>query len=371
MHTTPKIRVAHIVYAFGTGGLEKGVATVVRNASEDLEHVIVCLHSSGESERLLPPGTPVIELYKPAGNSPIFLWKLARTLKRVRPTIVHARNWGGTDGIIAARLAGVRAAVQGEHGWEIDDPAGLNAKRLFFRRILDFWIDEYTAVSRHLGTWLTETVKVRKPVAQIYNGVDTDVFFPASGSEKNAIRAEFDIPDDAFIIGIVGRLDQIKDHPTLFQAFTGVKQVRPDAHLLVVGDGPERERLEALADDGCLFLGNRLDVPAVLRGFDLFVLPSLNEGISNTILEAMATGLPVVACRVGGNPELLDHGQTGTLVPPGDSDALAAAILQYAQNRTLQDQQGAEGRKTVLQQFSVQSMVAGYENVYRRVAKNS
>ena len=102
-----KIHVAHVLYSFGTGGMEKGIATIIQNASEEFEHSILCLHSSGETARLLPPNTPIIELYKPPGNSPVFLWKLTRTLRSLRPAIVHARNWGGTDGIIAARKIGL------------------------------------------------------------------------------------------------------------------------------------------------------------------------------------------------------------------------------------------------------------------------
>lgn len=364
------IRVVHVVYTFKTGGMEKGIATLIRQASEGFEHVIVCLHSSGETARLLPQGTPVKELYKPPGNSPRFLLKLARTLHSFKPAIVHARNWGGTDGIIAARLAGMRATIQGEHGWEIDDPEGLNPKRLKIRRVFDRWTQEYTCVSQHLEQWLYQTVKVQKPVTQIYNGVDTELYRPGTDDMKMKVRAELGIAPATFVIGIIGRLDPIKDHPTLIQAVRDLSSHYPDVKLLIVGEGPERPRLEALQDEHCLLLGNRLDVPAILQTLDVFVLPSFNEGISNTILEAMAAGIPVVATDVGGNPELVTDGKTGALLPPQQPQHMAAVLLQYACNPSLRQSYGVCGRAKVMEQFSIQRMIHAYEAVYKRAASH-
>ena len=365
------IRVVHVVYTFKTGGMEKGIATLIRQASERFEHVIVCLHSSGEAMRLLPQGTPVRELYKPSGNSPRFLLKLARTLRSFKPAIVHARTWGGTDGIIAARLAGIRTTIQGEHGWEIDDPEGLNSKRLKIRRFLDRWTQEYTCVSQHIEQWLHQTVQVKKPVTQIYNGVDTELYCPATGDMKRNMRAALGIAPTTFVIGIVGRLDPIKDHPTLIQAVHDLSASCPDVKLLIVGDGPERPRLQALKDEHCLLLGNRLDVPTILQTLDVFVLPSFNEGISNTILEAMATGIPVIATNVGGNPELVTPGKTGVLLPPQQPQQMAAALLHYVYNPSLRQSHGTCGRAKVMEQFSIQHMVREYETVYQRVMSSS
>ncbi|MFU8858341.1 MAG: glycosyltransferase [Deferrisomatales bacterium] len=359
--------VVHILYSFGTGGLEKGIAAVVGGASPGFGHVIVCCGESGESARLLPPGTPVTELRKAPGNSPVFLWRLARVLRRLRPDVVHTRNWSGMDGVLAARLAGLRGVVHGEHGWGMDDPEGRDPRRLRVRRFLSRWVREYTCVSRAMVGWLRDEVRVRKPVTQIYNGVDTGVYRPAE--DRAALRARLGLPQGGFVAGVVGRLDPIKDHRTLFQAFEGVRARLPGAHLLVVGDGPERSPLEAAAGScpAVRFLGNRLDAPDVLRCLDLFVLPSRNEGISNTILEAMATALPVAATAVGGNPELVADGETGTLVPPGDPEALGRVLLAYAEDPAARESHGRAGRERVLREFSVASMVAAYEAVYRRV----
>lgn len=346
--------------------MERGIATIVRHASETFEHSILCLSSSGETARLLPESTPVIELHKAPGNSIGFVWTLARTLKMLNPDVVHTRNWGGTDGVMAARLAGIRSVIQGEHGWVMDDPEGLNPKRLKIRRFIGRWIREYTCVSKHLEHWLSDVVRVKGRISQIYNGVDTQLFCPGEGGPK--IRTELGIVEDAFIAGVVGRLVPIKDHPTLFQAFRQLKDVRPDAYLLVVGDGPERERLEQLSTDQIIFLGNRPDIPAILQALNVFVLPSVNEGISNTILEAMAVGVPVLAANVGGNPELVEHGVTGTLIPPQDPQAMALALLTYSTYPELVTSHGTHGRIRAIESFSIQSMVQGYEAVYSRIA---
>ncbi len=358
--------IVHVLYSFGTGGLEKGIATVARHGSPGFEHVVVCLARSGESERLLPGGTRVVELHKRPGNSPLFLWRLSRALRALRPDVVHTRNWPGMDGILAARLAGIRNVVHGEHGWGMEDPQGRSPRRLRVRRFLARWVREYTCVSRAIEGWLRHEVRVGRPVTQIYNGVDTDVFRPGPG---DPVRSELGIPAGAFVAGIVGRLDPIKDHPTLFRAFARLRESVPEARLLVVGDGPERARLEEEAGEGVIFLGDRADVPEILRALDVFVLSSRNEGISNTILEAMATGLPVVATDVGGNPELVLEGQTGTLVPAADPAALAAALARYAGDPALGETVGQRARARAVERFSIETMVAGYETVWTRVCR--
>ncbi len=221
--------------------------------------------------------------------------------------------------------------IHGEHGWDLGDAHGQNIKRVFLRRMLSTWVKEYTCVSRDMEIWLKEKIKVKRPLTQIYNGIDTRAFAPDGSSTKN--RSQFGLTGKDIVIGVVGRLDPIKNHALLFKVFEEINNENPDVKLLVVGDGPERKNLEHLAGNGVQFLGNRADVPDILRMMDIFTLPSINEGISNTILEAMATGLPVVATDVGGNPEIIDDGQTGQLVPigrPGRPGGSAFCIHQQS-----------------------------------------
>ncbi len=280
--------------------------------------------------------------------------------------MVHTRNWGGSDGIVAARLAGIRSIVHGEHGWDPGDPDGRNPRRLKWRRRFSNMAREFTCVSKDIARWLGEDVGVKRPMTQVYNGVDVDAF--CAGDGRDAIRRELSIAPDAFVAGIVGRLDPIKDHPRLFDAFEKATAGDPDARLVVVGDGPERERLDALAGERVLMLGNRRDVPAILQALDLFVLCSWNEGISNTILEAMASSLPVLATQIGGNTELVLPHVTGVLVPAKDATALSDGITAYHGSVDLRQTQGKAGRDRVCEKFSIAAMVDSYEQIWRRVA---
>lgn len=359
------LHVVHVLHSLGTGGMEKGVTTVVRNASPRVRHSVLCLSTSGPMAQRLPPHTPVVEMHKPPGNSSHFLWRLSRQLLEMDADVVHTRNWGGMDGIVAARLAGVRGVVHGEHGWDVGDVAGKKWRRRWVRKLLSRWVREFTCVSRDLERWLRDDLRIRRPVTQVYNGVDTDVFAP--GEQPSPLRAELGLPAGAFVLGSVGRLDPIKDHPTLFRAVASLRERGLPAELLVVGDGPERERLEGLAGGGVHLLGDRRDVPELLRALDVFALTSQNEGLSNTILEAMASGLPVVATRVGGNPELVEDGRSGVLVDVGRPEALADALAAYV-DLARRRAHGEAGRARVLERFSVRQMVDGYERVWMRVA---
>lgn len=353
-----RLRIIHLVYSFSTGGMEKGIASIIQNTHNDFEHIIICLTTGGESERMLPKGTQVISLHKPAGNSLSFIFKLARLLKQLAPDVVHTRNWGGLDGIISARLAGIRAIIHGEHGWGMYDLHGQKTKRRVIRRVLSGFVKEFTCVSKQMELWLINDVGISKPIHQIYNGIDIRTYSPPV---KRCHTSK--------VVGVIGRLDPIKDHPTLFRAFEQVLRTIPDALLMVIGDGPEREKLERIAGSNIQFTGNRLDVPDLLKQINLFVLPSLNEGISNTILEAMATGIPVIATRVGGNPEIVIDGVTGTLFTPGNWEELAGIMETYLKNEYFCYHIGKKARESVANRFSMEKMVNQYVEVWKRVAQ--
>ncbi len=137
----------------------------------------------------------------------------------------------------------------------------------------------------------------------------------------------------------------------------------------MIGDGPERKRLEQASGEGTIFLGNRRDIPDLLRKMDLFVLPSINEGISNTILEAMATGLPVAATKVGGNIELVQDGINGRLFEVGDWEHLSEIMLDYCLNKEKRTAHGKASRRIIQSRFSIDQMVGAYMQVWKRVAR--
>lgn len=360
------VKIAHVIHSFGNGGMEKGVATLVRNTSDHIEHFIICLTRAGEMERLLPPGTKIIECHKQEGNSIKFLEQLSKILRRVNPDVVHTRNWAGTDGIIASRIAKIRSVVHSEHGFGSENPDGMNSKRIWAYKLFSRWVQEYICVSMPLKEWLEKQVRPRKAVSQIYNGVDTDTYFPGSGAQT---RKQLGISQTYFVVGIVASLYPIKDHITLIQAFNLLRQQVSKSKLIIVGSGPERRSLETLATGGVLFLGNRNDVPEVMRAFDVYVLSSINEGISNTILEAMATGSPVVASNVGGNPDLIVDGVNGRLFPSGDFQSLSSILYGYYLSSDLRNKHGTHGRSTAVSRFSIKKMVENYETVWERVMR--
>jgi sugar transferase (PEP-CTERM/EpsH1 system associated) len=228
-------------------------------------------------------------------------------------------------------------------------------------------VTQFVTVSRDLARWLIEDVRVpARKVRTIYNGVDTCSFSPG---DREAARHGLGVPDGWKVVGTVGRLDPVKDHEGLIQAFARVPQDGP-VLLVLVGDGPLRGRLATVVSrldlqDRIRILGDRDDIPLLLRSFDVFVLPSVGEGVSNALLEAMATGLPVVATQVGGNQELVQDGVTGRLVEARCPEALAAVITAYLKNTELARRHGAAGRARVEREFSLTRMLAAYEELYR------
>lgn len=349
------------------GGLENGVVNLInRMPGERFRHSIVCLSGYDEDfrRRIRTPGVEVLSLGKKPGKDPAAYLRMWRALRRLRPDIVHTRNFGTIDMQWVAALAGVPRRIHGEHGWEASDPRGQNRRHLGLRRLCRPVIHVFVAMSKDIAQWLESSVGVNpQKIRQLYNGVDTERFFASD------VRAGA----DEIVIGTVGRLDAVKYHEGLIVAFQRLLAELPSVasglRLVIAGDGPLRQRLEGLARDAGIeaqvtFAGVTHDVPLILRRFDVFVLPSINEGISNTILEAMASSLPVVAARVGGNPELVESGRTGTLYDPAVPGALGDALKAYVLDPELRRVHGVAGRDRVERHFSLGAMVAGYEALY-------
>ena len=367
--------VAHIIYRFDVGGLENGLVNLInRIPARRFRHAVISLTDCSDFSRRIERGdVPVFSLDKPPGNSPVTHFKLWRLLRMLRPDILHTRNLAALEGTVPAALAGVPVRIHGEHGFDVEDLDGSNARRQYVRRLFRPFVHQYITVSRNLGSYLQEKVGVPAArVVQIYNGVDADRFRPAVGGRERLPPEHFAGPGD-FVIGTVGRMQEVKDQTTLARAFVLLVKAMANAErqprLVMIGDGPLRERVRAvLAEAGLArhvwLPGERDDVPHIMRGFDLFVLPSLAEGISNTILEAMASGLPVVATAVGGNPELVNPGVTGTLVPAADPASMARAILAYVADPELCRREGAEARRTIERRFGMDAMVNAYMAVY-------
>ncbi len=371
--------ILHVVYRFAVGGLENGVVNLINRMPENLaRHGVVALDAIADDFRARVRRDDVIyvALAKPPGQAFRLYPRLHALFRELRPEIVHTRNLAALEAAVPAWAAGVPVRIHGEHGWDTADLSGNSRKHQLIRRAYRPFVHRYVALSRHLADYLQGRVGVpAERIAHICNGVDTARFHPAPHGRLPIDGSPFNAPD-LFVVGTVGRMQPVKGLAHLAHAFLRARALSPEAarglRLVLVGDGAERQAVESIpAAAGARSLawlpGERADIPEVMRGLDCFVLPSLAEGISNTILEAMASGLPVVATRVGGNPELVEDGSTGRLVPAADGEALARAILGYLDDRTSVARHGAAGRQLAERRFSLERMVADYSQLYERM----
>jgi glycosyltransferase involved in cell wall biosynthesis len=213
-------------------------------------------------------------------------------------------------------------------------------------------------------------VRPRAQLLAVPNGIRVDGFSVASQERRLALRSVLGFASDVRIVGSVGRLNPVKDQATLLRAFARMHAQLPDTVLALVGDGALREALQSQATalgvgDAVRFLGDRGDVRQLLQGFDLFVLSSLSEGYSMALLEACASGLPIVATDVGGNREIVVDGRNGVLVPPGNADALADAMSALLRETDRTERMGQAGRDWALREASVETMASRYDTLYR------
>jgi sugar transferase (PEP-CTERM/EpsH1 system associated) len=374
--------IVHLVYRFDTGGLENGVVNLINHLpTAAYRHAVVALTEVVPSfaARIRRDDVRFVSLHKPGGHGVKLYPRLLRLLHEWRPAIVHTRNLAALECQVPAALAGVPVRIHGEHGRDAHDPDGSVRRYQWLRRAYRPFVHRHVALSRELARYLEHKVGVPpQRIAQIYNGVDLSRFQRADGVRVAPPGCPFRDPE-LFVVGTVGRMQTVKAQPLLAQAFVRALQLQPALRerlrLVMVGDGPLRAEAQAVLDAaGVAHLawlpGERADVPDVMRGLDCFALPSLAEGISNTILEAMACGLPVLATEVGGNAELVlttGNGRTGKLVPAGDVQALAAGLVDMAGERATAAAMGRAGRERVEQQFSLRSMVASYQSLYDRL----
>jgi sugar transferase (PEP-CTERM/EpsH1 system associated) len=367
--------IAHVIYRLDVGGLENGLVNLInRIPAERYRHAIISLTEvSSFRDRIVHDDVRCIALHKRPGNDISMLLRLWRLFRELRPSIVHSRNLAALEAQLPAWLAGVPCRIHGEHGRDMLDLGGNSKKYQLVRRLYRPLVHRYIALSRQLEEYLRGKVGVNSSrLNLICNGVDTERFRADERCEREAFLPDGFAGDDSLLIGSVGRLEAVKDQMTLVRAFSDLCRRYPRdsrLRLILVGDGSLRHRIEALVaqenlQDRVWLAGARDDIPQLLRALDVFVLPSLAEGISNTILEAMACGLPVVATRVGGNDELVQEGRTGFLVPPADPGTMADALQNYIDNPALRQDHGVVARKRVEEAFTMARMTSSYIDVY-------
>lgn len=356
------------------GGMETMVAALAQTLAARGHRVgITCLQQEGElAQDVRRAGIPVALVPCP-GTAPLLRPHpgLRSHFATRAADVVHAHNGVWAKAALAARAAGVPAVLHTAHGFACDEP--------WFGDALRWWAglrtDVVAAVSAPLREHLIRKARIpASRVVTLINGIDTARFAPKgrSGILREAIGIGPDVP----LIGCVARLDPVKNLTLLLEAMALLVRHVPEARLALVGDGPLRETLreqaEALGLGGRVLLaGTIADTAPVYRDLDIFVLPSVSEGTSISVLEAMASGTPVVATAVGGTPWLLGGGACGTLVPSEDARALAEAIRSLLADPIGRSRMAQAARERVLEEFGHAAMVRAYEKLYRQVAGTS
>ena len=369
--------IAHILYRFAVGGLENGVVNLINRIPEDhYRHVIISLTDSTDfKQRLNNKDVKIYCLNKKPGHDIGLYFRLWKLLRKLNPDITHTRNLAALEMVAISMMAGVKRRVHSEHGWGMSDLNGANRKYRLLRKMMSMIVHRYIGLSKHIVNYLHQDAGIPMfKLTQIYNGVDADRF-----NLDVKLKPDFSafpigfIKQDSILIGTVGRMEPVKDQLTLVDAFIQLvkqsDQHKEKLRLVLIGDGELKPQAQAKLDEAGLseqawLPGSRDDVNSLMNCMDIFVLPSRNEGISNTILEAMATGLPVVATRVGGNPELVVDGETGILVPSGDAQKMMQALSIYVDNEEKRQSDGQAARQLIAKRFRLEHMVDNYLSVY-------
>lgn len=371
--TTEKAHVLHLIWALQRGGAELLLLNLVRHADQTrFRHSVCCMGPDGPLRPLFEnEGCPVYVLgRKSRRHSLPMMWRGVRLIRNARPDLIHLHR-SGTDiwGQLIGGFAGHGRVIVTEHSVFIDErhldrpPSRL---KTWIRSRLQRMVFRTIAISEAVRSDLDRRGLMQaERILVIHNGVDTEVFHAADRPPT---------ADAPPVIGSAGRFVPRKGFHVILEALALLRDRGYNVHAALAGAGPEAAKLEQLASDLGLrdrvrFAGESCDVPAFLSGLDIFVLSSTREGFGVSLVEAMACGLPVVASRVDGIPEIVQHERNGLLVPPADPGALTDALERYLQNPAWARDLGAAARQTVVERFRIAAMTSSYEQVYTEALK--
>jgi glycosyltransferase involved in cell wall biosynthesis len=364
------------VHSLHYGGAELLARRFAVGLQSEFRPVFACLDALGPlGEEVREAGVPVCVLRRRPGFDLRCAWRLSRWLRRQKVDLVHAHQYAPFFYSSLARWTARGIPVLfTEHGR--DFPDFRRWKRVLANRFLLRRNDHVVAVGQHVRQALIDNEGLPPDrIDVIYNGVDPKPF-ELPPSERNAMRTKLGYSDKDFVIIQVARLNRLKDHATAIRAVAQLIESHRNARLLLVGDGEEREALEALVDSLGLraavhFLGSRSDVPRLLQAADLFLLTSISEGIPLTLVEAMLARVPIVAPRVGGVPEVLGDGKCGLLTAPGDPASFADCIRRIMDDATVGLRMVRLGQRQAHELFSDDAMLTGYRAAYRSIVSQS
>lgn len=365
-----KINVLELTTTLEVGGTENMLSYLVRGLDRERFNVtLACLTGGGRvGDELARDGFDVRPLGMKSKLDFGVVFRLCGLIREKKVDVLHTYLFhANLLGRIAGRLSGVPVIVSSERIMGLE-----SWHRLLLNRITSPLASAFTANSLAVKEFMTE--KIRLPpekIHVIYNGVDTQKF--GAKHDKEKLRSSLGLKPEDFVCVTVARLDEQKGVSYLVEAARKVVEKNPETKFLIVGDGPLKEKLIELSEklgltEHVLFLGQRMDVPKILGASDLFLLPSIWEGLPNVVLEAMAAGLAVVATKTSGTPELVVDGKTGFLVSPGDAVGLAGAILACTKDAGRISAMGSAGRKRAEEVFSLKKMINENEELYLKLA---
>jgi glycosyltransferase involved in cell wall biosynthesis len=360
------MKVIHVESGMHLYGGALQVLFLLRGLRDSGEHVLVC-----------PPGSKIGEaaaehvrvVTLPIGGDLdfAFIRRFRRLLRAEKPDLVHLHSRRGADilGGLAARLEGVPAVLSRR----VDNPEPRWAVRLKYRLY-----QRVITISRGIAAVLMRQGVDPEKIRCVHSAVDTELYRP--GGDPRWLRETFSLPADARVVGMAAQLIERKGHRVLLEAAPAVLAQHPRARFLLFGQGPLREALAAEIEQrglqhAVMLAGFRTDMARILPSLDLLVHPAYMEGLGVALLQTAACGVPIVACRAGGIPEIVRDGENGRLVEPGDAPALASAVSAVLGDPALAARYGAEGRRIACADFSIEAMVAGNQAVYQEVVRGS
>ncbi len=368
----PKPVICHLAHQLDPGGTEKLVFEMARALTDEYEVIVCTLEGPGfYGKRLRRLGVPVYPLFRARGIDLNVVFALRKLWATHHVNLVHAHQYSPFFYAGLAKYLYPKAKLlfeeHGRHYPEVKKPLRILFNRIFLAPVANALVAVSEDVKERLK--LYEGLPASK-IQVIYNGI-ADIT-RVGPQEKKLIRREFGFEAGDVVAATLGRLDPIKNLPLFLEALALAKSSFPLLKGLIIGDGPEREKLlmkaKALGlERDCVFTGFREDGARLVQAADVFVLPSLSEGTSLALLEAMAAGLPVVATAVGGNPEIIEDGKSGLLVPSNHLPSLAAALLLLAEDGNLRQAMGQQARRRFLSRFTFDTMLDTYRAFYKKL----
>lgn len=349
-----------------SAGAGRVLYDIVKNIKS--ESVIVSVYSDGDMiEAFKELKIKIIFADKKPGIGLGFIFKLKKIIKKEKPDIVHTHNVDAYEyGILAAWLAGVDKIIHTSHGKSVKEDSFRKLRERLYHKTISLFLNKYIAVSKDLAKYASKNWCIGKRIRVICNGIDTDKYKPVKTDKK--FLYESGVDKDDYLIGIIAGLRPVKNHACLIKAMKIVVQVIPNTKLLIIGDGPEKDKIilqvykSGLKND-VIFLGQRKDTIEIYNSLDVNVLCSFSECFSMTLLEAMSCQVPCIATDVGGNKELIDDGEDGFLIDI-DHKILAEKIIDLLRDDALRKNIGIKAREKIINEFDVKKMVKEYDEIY-------